>query len=381
MTTAGLLNIVLRRTISPQAGDVSSYFHLTLPRHALVMYSSQGSPMSWTGCLGLYGCDDGAVFSLSTIALAHQMSVQTVPVLVEGEKVHSFLISKFDYWSVLALKLHGVTGHPVNLLRLIHGHRDLDLARAVGSFSHRSPVRLDLSLLRTDPDIHSGISLSFKLGNGVVEVLKCSPSRTIKSVKNVLEEVGVPNATAYDFFVDGYRLPNNGRVGDVVEEYRKPIHLKLRHYPVFVHAPKSIIYKMNAHAQEALKVFKARVQMKTGLSQGDYYMLMAGMPITDSDSSPVFQTPLAVGTSVFLMSLQHSQTFFIVCDDWLVKLRLPFHPQPSEIKNILWKDRNIPEGSLASVGNFMQWYFAMRANTKGLTLEPITAEGQERQGR
>ena len=123
---------------------------------------------------------------------------------------------------------------------------------------------------------------------------------------------------------------------------------------------------MNVHAQEALKVFKARVQMKTCLSQTEYYMLMSGLPIMDDDSCQVFQTPLAIASSVFLMALQQNQTFLIVWDDWLMKLRLPFHPQASEIKNILWKDRNIPEGSLSSVGNFLQWYFAMRASHKGL---------------
>ena len=367
MTTAGLLNVVLRRTVSQQAGDVSRYYHLTLPRHALVMYSGDGAAMKWGGCLGLYGLDDGAVFSLSTVALAHQMSVQTIPVLTEAGSVHNFLVSKFDYWSVLALKVHGLLGHPVNLVRLFHGKRELDLATAVGPYSHRTPaVRLDTSLLRADDDVHSGVSLSFRLGNGVVEVIKCAPTRTVRSVKAVLEELGVPNATVYDFFVDGYRLPNKGRIADVVEEYKKPIDLKLRHYPVFVHAPKGVIYRMNVHAQEALKVFKARVEMKTGLSQTDYYMLMAGLPLTDDDSSQVFQTPLAIASSVFLMALQHSHTFLVVWDDWLVKLRLPFYPQASEIKNILWKDRNIPEGSLASVGNFLQWYFAMRASHTGL---------------
>ena len=148
MTTAGLLNAVLRRTISQQAGDVSRYFHLILPRHALVMYSGDGKPMKWGGCLGLYSLDDGAVFSLSTIALAHQMSIQTVPVLMDSGDIHNFLISKFDYWSVLALKVHGLLGYPVNLMRLFHGKHELDLARAVGPYSHKTPaVLLDMSLM------------------------------------------------------------------------------------------------------------------------------------------------------------------------------------------------------------------------------------------
>ncbi|XP_076450548.1 uncharacterized protein LOC143286725 [Babylonia areolata] len=367
MTTAGLLDTVLRRTISPQAGDVSTFFHLLLPRHALVMYTHTGTAMRWSSCLGLYGVQHGATFSLSTVALAHSMNLQSVPVVIAEGKVHNFRISKFDYCSVLALKLHGFLGYPVNLMRLFHGKQELDLARAAGTYSYRtSPVSLDLSLLRSDMDVYSGVLLTFRLGRDVEEELLLSPGRTVRSAKAMLEEVGVPNATAYDLEVDGVRLPEGGRIGHVVEEHRKPISLRLRHYPVYVHAPKNLIYKMNAHAQEALKVFKSRVGMKTGLSQTDYYMLMAGMPITDDDSTPVFQTPLSIGSSVFLMAVLQCQTFFLVWDDWLVKLRLPFHPQPYEIKQILLKDRNVPEGSLTSVANFLQWYFAMRATRKDL---------------
>ncbi|KAL8579174.1 hypothetical protein ACOMHN_010758 [Nucella lapillus] len=372
MTVDNLVDTVLRRTISPQAGHVAAFFHLNLPRHALVMYSENGTAMKWTACLGLYGAQNGATFSLSTIALADSMSLQTIPVVTPGDKVHNFRISQFDYWSVLALKLHGLLGYPVNLMRLFSGKHELELARATGDYSHRAArVHLDMSMLRSDMDVYGGVSLTFKLGSHVKEDLIISPARTVKSVKTMLAEVGVPNATAYDLFAGGVQLPDHQRVGDVIEEHRKPIRLKLRHYPVFVHAPKNVIYKMTAHAQEALKVFKSRVEMKTGLSHTDYYMLMAGLPVADDDSNPVFQSSLAIGSSVFLMALQHRHTIFVVWDDWLVKLRLPFHPQPTEIKEALLKDRNIPEGSLASVGNFLQWFFALRATKKDLLYDYI----------
>lgn len=367
MTTACLLKRVLRRTVTAKAQDAASYFHLALPRHTLVMYTDEGMAMKWSGCLGLYHVTEGCVLNLSTIALAHRMDLQTVPVLVHG-KVHNFRMSKLDYWSVLALKVHGLKGYPVNLVRLFHGQCELDQRRAAGHYTAKSPpVMVNTSLMRTDEDITNGVDFKFRLGGcGISEVITCSPARSVHSVKSLLEDLGVPNATAYDLYTDGYRLPSHGRIGEVVEEYRKPIDLKLRQYPVFVHGPKSVIYKMNARANEALSAFKSRVEMKTGLSQKEFYLLMAGLPIEDKDSTPVFQTHLTISCSIFLMPVPQKQTFLLLCGDWLVKLRLPFHPSPSEIKANLWKDRNIPEGCLASVGNFMQWYFVMRANHKGL---------------
>lgn len=370
MTTAGLVNRVLRRTITQQAGDASHFFHLFLPHHALVMYSPGGVSMKWTSCLGLYGVEDEAVFQLSTIALAYEMSLQKVPVLLDSGEIHNFLVSKFDYWSVLALKLHGMLGYPVNLIRLFHGKRELDLASAVGRYSHRTPaVRVDFSSMCLDADISHGIQLTFQLGNGICEVITCSPTRTVHSVKIMLEEIGIPNATFYDLFVDGYQLPNNGRIGKVMEEYRKPLDLKLQHYHIFVHSPNTVIYDMKVHANETVKVFRGRVDRKTGLASSDYYLLVAGLPLSENDSIPIFKTPLAIRSSVFLMNAHQQHTFFVTWDDWLVKLHLPFHPKPSEVKKALWNDNNIPDGGLASLGNFLQWFFTMREKNSHLPLD------------
>ena len=375
MTTAALLTIVLSRTVTRQVGDVITYYHQTLPRHALLFCDPDGTPMKWNTCLGFYRLDSSEddknipTISLSTIGLVHQMSLEKIPVVLDNKHGHinKFLASKYDYWTVVALKIHCVTLIPVNLIRLFLRGIEIEFSRIIGDFnsSKNGIVNLDYSLLKHDYDARYGVKFTFNLGSGVKESVTCAPSRTVKTLKSILENLGIPNATLYDLYVDGYRLPENKRIGDVVYEYRKAVDLKLRQYPVFVHAPKGVIYRILVHGREKLAMFKKRVEMKIGVSFRDYFLLLSGLPVIDADDSNVFETPLSIGCSVFLMPFVYSQTFLVLNGDWLVKLRFPFFPQPSEIKQILLKDQNINEGCLVSIGNFLQWYFTLHTKKTG----------------
>ena len=131
-------------------------------------------------------------------------------------------VSKFDRWSSVVLKLHGMTGYPVNLMRLIRGNNtSVDFSDTLGVIQpHAKAVKLDTSAIRADNDLMYGLTLKFKIAKGVNELLKVAPSRTIKSVKDTLERVGVPNASMIDLVYNGHRLPNNKRVVDVIEEYK-----------------------------------------------------------------------------------------------------------------------------------------------------------------
>ncbi|CAL1540887.1 unnamed protein product [Lymnaea stagnalis] len=357
-TGFGIIASILRRTVSQSVVDVVRLYELFLPKHTLVLYLGS-RVIDWDNCLGFYGVVDGNVLTMSTIGLAHDMAIQKVPVLLDTGRLHHILVSKFDRWSTVVLKLHGMTGYPVNLMKLLrHNSLPLDFTDAIGSVSSNAKaVTLDLSAMKMDDDLLYGIPLKFKIARGITELLKVAPSRTIKSVKDTLERVGVPNASMYDLVVDGYRLPNNKRVVDVIEEYKVPIELSLKQYPVFIHGHQNVIYKMLAYSKETLATFLMRVKMKTGLSFKDYLLLICGTVLNDDESLPVFDTRISVKSSIFLIPRKQYRSFFILHDDWLTKLRIPSYPKIKDIKDLLWKERNVPEGGLASIGSFLQWYF------------------------
>lgn len=350
---------VLRRTVSQSVVDVVRLYELFLPKHTLVLYL--GSRLvDWDNCLGLYGVEEGSVLRMTTIGLAHEMSLQEVPVnLMNKRKSYYVQVSKFDRWSAVVLKLHGMTGYPVNLMRLIRSNNtSVDFSDTVGIIQpHTKTVRLDISAIRADSDLMYGLTLKFKIAKGVNELLKVAPSRTIKSVKDTLERVGVPNASMIDLVYNGYRLPNNKRVVDVIEEYKTPIELSLRQYPVFIHGHNNIIYRMLAHTKETLATFLMRVTLKTGISFRDHLFLSCGMVLQEDEETPVFDTRITPKSSIFLIPRQKYKPFLILNGDWLTKLRIPTNASFELIKDILWKERDVPEGGLASIGNFLQWFF------------------------
>ncbi|GFO18122.1 polyubiquitin-c [Plakobranchus ocellatus] len=350
---------VLRRTVSQSVTDVVKLYELFLPKHTLVLYL--GSRLvDWDHCLGLYGVEEGSVLRMTTIGLAHEMSLQSVPVkLMDSGRSYHIQVSKFDRWSAVVLKLHGMTGYPVNLMRLIRrNNTSVDFSDTVGIIQPQTKaVRLDTSAIRADDDLVYGIPLKFKIAKGVNELLKVAPSRTIRSVKDTLERVGVPNASIIDLVYNGYRLPNNKRVVDVIDDYKTPIELSLRQYPVFIHGHNNVIYRMLAHSKETLATFLMRVAMKTGLSFQNHLLLSCGMVLQEDEETPVFDTRITPKSSIFLVPRQRYRPFLILHGDWLTKLRIPTNPSHEQIKDILWKERNVPEGGLASIGNFLQWYF------------------------
>ncbi|RUS77260.1 hypothetical protein EGW08_014974, partial [Elysia chlorotica] len=350
---------ILRRTVSQSVVDVVRLYELFLPKHTLVLYL--GSRLvDWDHCLGLYGVEEGSVLRMTTIGLAHEMSLQSVPVkLLDSGKSYYIQVSKFDRWSAVVLKLHGMTGYPVNLMRLIRSNNtSVDFSDTIGIVQpHAKAVKLDTSAVRADSDLMYGLTLKFKVAKGVNELLKVAPSRTIKSVKDTLERVGVPNASMIDLVYNGYRLPNNKRVVDVIEEYKTPIELSLRQYPVFIHGHNNIIYRMLAHSKETLATFLMRVTLKTGISFRDHLLLSCGMVLQEDEETPVFDTRITPKSSIFLIPRQRFRPFLILHGDWLTKLRIPSSPSNELIKDILWRERTVPEGGLASIGNFLQWYF------------------------
>uniref|UniRef100_A0A2C9LZS8 Ubiquitin-like domain-containing protein n=1 Tax=Biomphalaria glabrata TaxID=6526 RepID=A0A2C9LZS8_BIOGL len=367
-TGFGIIASILRRTVSQMIVDVVQLYELFLPKHSLVLYLGS-RVIDWDNCLGFYGIEDGSVLTMSTIGLANDMAIQPVPVTLDDGREKQIMVSKFDRWSVVALKLHGMTGYPVNLMQLIkHGSVKIDFSDTVGSTTISKPVKLDVSAMKVDDDLLYGIPLKFKIARGITELLKVAPSRTIKSVKETLERIGVPNASLFDLVIDGYKLPNNKRVVDVIEEYKVPIELSLKQYPVFIHGHQNVIYKMLAYSKETLATFLMRVNMKTGLSFDKYLILVCGTVLDDDENLPVFDTKISLKSSLFLIPRKQYRSFFVLHGDLLAKIRIPMYPKSQQIKDILWKERHVPEGGLASIGTFLQWYFGAH-NRDGSTAQ------------
>ena len=334
MTGMNIIWTILRRTVTRNTPDIMSLFDLYLPKHTLVLYHG-GTVINWSTCMGYYNIDDGDVLQLTTIGLFHKLQIQKIPVVETKDKVHMIKVSQFDRWSTVALKLHGLTGIAVNIIKLYSGDLPVDFSETIGYYSSKSAtVVMDVSLAKKDPDVMFGIPLTFRLGNGITEILKVSPNRKVKVVKEMLEQIGVPNATVHDMYVGDYRLSGSNKLVEYVEDFETKVDLKLRQYPVFVHSTQNVIYKMHVYAQESIGAFKKRIEMKTGLSMKNYELMIAGEDFDQDDQMNVFDSQLGIRSSIFMRPKLNYNVTFIVFDKMMVKLRIPLKPNMSELKKV-----------------------------------------------
>ncbi|XP_046560050.1 uncharacterized protein LOC124269082 [Haliotis rubra] len=373
MTGMNVIWTVLRRTVTKNTPDIMALFDLYLPKHTLVLYHKR-KVVNWSTCLGYYRVDDNDTLKLSTIGLYHKLSVQKMPITDDAGKVHTVKVSQFDRWSTVALKLHGIIGVSVNLIRIFRGGKEVDFSETLKKQTYRTPaITMDLSLSNADPDVLYGVSLKFKLGDDVTEILKVSSKRSVRSVKAILEQLGVPNASVYDMYLGDYKLSNRERIVTAVEDLRTHVNLKLTQYPVFIHTTQNVIYKMHAYAQETVAAFKKRVEMKSGLSLSNYKLTLAGEEFDEGDELAVFDTRIGIKSSLFLRPRLYCDVFFILYDNYLLKVKVPPKPKARDIKQLLWKEMALPSGALASVGTFLQWYYTGRSS-------PTFAHGGRRAG-
>ncbi|ESO83430.1 hypothetical protein LOTGIDRAFT_236593 [Lottia gigantea] len=359
MTSMNIIYMILRRTVSPNLKNVQALFELYLPKHQLALYNGK-SHMKWHDCLGNYGVLEGSILKLISLGIQNKLGLQNIPVTLDDGLTHVVTVSQYDCWAIVALKVHGISRIPINIIRLYKDGKEIDFSETVGfSFKRNIGPRISASALQAqiDPDTLYGIELTIDLGSGIQEVIRCSASRTIKKVKERLQDMGVPNATVYDLYSQDTKLPNSGKIVDVIDDPRIPLKLKLKRYPVYIHTPKTVIYKMFAHAHESLATFKVRIQMKTGLSVKHYQLMVAGRVITSSDDKSVFHSAIGIKMSVFLIPLEKIHTFIVLYNDWLVKIPIPYNPIYSQIKEALWGESQIPDGCMYSITNFLMWFF------------------------
>ncbi|XP_050409983.2 uncharacterized protein LOC126824701 [Patella vulgata] len=385
MTSTNIIYTALKRTVGPDIKNVMALFELYLPKHTLVVYHKK-NPLKWHECLGMYQIKDGSTLTLTTVGMFNKLALQTIPVTMDDGVTNTVSVSQFDCWSTVALKIHGITRLPMNLIRLYKSRKEIDFSETVGGMwnSGIGPhIMASISQAQIDPDTLYGLELNIILGTGISEYIRCAANRKIKTVKKRLQEMGVPNASVYDIYADGTKLPNDGKIADVMDDTRIPLSLKLKSYPIFIHSPKTIIYKMFAHAHESLATFKVRIQMKTGLSIKHYDLLISGELITAGDDTPVFDTNIAIKTSIFLIPKEKCNTFIVIANDWLIKLKIPTNPIYKQIKDILWKEAQIPDGSLYSITTFLLWFYQKtdkrkEQNSKSRKMyNPLAIEGPQ----
>ncbi|XP_045177246.1 uncharacterized protein LOC123537525 isoform X2 [Mercenaria mercenaria] len=362
-TGSDLIYRVFGRTFSKHGKEHVTMHELYVPIHVLVFQHNKRS-LNWNYCLGFYGVRNADTLVLNTVGRHSDMNVQTIMVVTELGESYEVRVSQFDRWSVVAFILHGHTDVPVDLIRLYRNESQLNFTASIGFVPKNTVIMMNIIMTNVDKDMMFGIPLKITIGNGIVENIKVSPTKTIKYVKERLEEIGIPNATLSELTTGQFKLPDHAKIKDVITNFDKMLYLKVERFPVFIHAPDGTIYRTMVDVNHTLKNLKQKIELKSGHAISSCRLLFAGQELTIADNNILYDSGFSTRNSIFVETAQMFETFFVTNGDLLIKLRVPARPTQDNIKRSIWGTRDIPEGSITCLQTFLFWFFAPRRNRK-----------------
>ncbi|KAH3877138.1 hypothetical protein DPMN_000994 [Dreissena polymorpha] len=362
-TGSDLIYRVFGRTFSRHGTQHVTVHELYVPIHVLVFQHNKRS-LHWDYCLGFYGIKNGDTLVLNTVGRHNNMNMQTMLVITElGENIE-ITVSQFDRWSVVAFIVHGHTDVPVDLIRLYKKEVQLDFTKVIGSQAKNTVIVMNITMTNVDKDMLFGIPLKIAIGHGIVENIKVLPSKKVKDVKERLEKIGVPNATAFELGFDNFKLPDNAILQDVITDFKKVLQMKVERYPIFLHSPDGIIYKTMVDVNQDMRQLQQKIELKSGHAISSCRLLMGGQQLHLPDNANLYESGISIRNSIFIESASMFETFFITTNNMLVKLRVPVKPTSDMIKRSVWTSRDLPEGSITCLQTFLFWFFAPRVNRK-----------------
>ena len=362
-TGSDLIYTVFGRTFSKYGPDQVLTHELYVPVNILILQNQKQS-IHWDYCLGHFGIKNGDTLELNTVGQKSQMNMQTLKVLSETGETFDVEVSQFDRWSVAAFILHGFTGVPVDLIRLYVDNIQVNFTSIIGEVSKRSSILMTVLVTNIDEDLMFGIPLQVGLGNGIIENIKISAVRKVRDLKQRLESMGIPNATLYELVIGESRLPNTAKLRDVVHDLNVPLSLKVEKFPIFIHAPDGVIYKTMIEVTDTFKHLKHKIEMKSGHAISNCRILISGQEYRPPDETNLYANGFSTRTSVFVVTSNFMETFFITRGHLLIKIRIPIKPKAEEIKKCIWNSKDIPEGSITCLQTFFFWFFSPRVTKK-----------------
>ncbi|XP_061166990.1 uncharacterized protein LOC133175865 [Saccostrea echinata] len=359
-TGTDVVHNVFSRTFSPSGPrEYNGVHEFFIPLHTLVL-SHKSRFVLWDYCLAGMAIKSGDRLSLTTVGHQNHMKSQAISVVTDNGQRYEVKASRYDRWSVVAFLMHGLTNVPVDFIKLYKDKELLNFMRMIGEVPKGTAIVMNVVMTHVDGDLMFGVPLRVSLGNGIIENVKISANKTVRSIKKKLEHFGVPNASQYQLLIGNKKLPNSNIIQNVVYDLKTPLALKLEEFAVFVHTPDGVIYKTYASVMQSIGQFKEKIQTKSGFDMRQSRLLIAGEELHEYDSAILYDAGVSVRTSIFVKTGSEYEVFHVLGSSFVTKVILPIKPLTSDIEKALKNRRDIPEGSVNCMLTFMYWFFVHR---------------------
>ncbi len=362
-----VIQMILRKSMRNE--DEASEFHTRIFMRDKLMYEglikleTANTVLKDNLCLGYYGISKGTNLRLTSTGEAQKDNSRMVQVLLEnGVTVHTNA-AKYDNWYIVALKLHGITGKPVDMMRLYANDYPVEFNCTVGTLKQNNDViHAKLATLRSPShsvgfrsNAGKSLCLEVKTINGVLETIHCSSKDSIHDLKLHLERVGVPEAKYCDVLYKKVKLPSNSKLMDYKLVNRTHMELKMGEFPVEVISATNTV-KLTAQSEAPMSELLASIEAKTGASPIKAAITFGGRNLYDCKDMIVQNSALYVNSTIHVESLQASRILHIVTGDDVVPL--PIQPNMDSLHfHQLTHLHHYPEVFLKSLNWFLKWRF------------------------
>ena len=378
-TVKEVIQMILRKTMRHE--DEASDFHARVFMRDKPMYEgiirleTTNTIMKENLCLGYYKVSKAAILRLTSTGEANKDNCRMVQVLLEnGVTVHTNA-AKYDNWHIVVLKLHGITGKPIDTMRLHVNDNLVDLNCTIGTLKQTNDITYaKLATHRTSPSMannaHSTangkLELEVKTVNGITENVQCSAKDTIHDVKLKLEKAGVPEARYCDVLYKKVKLPTNSKLMDYKLQDRTQMELKMGEFPVQVMWATNTV-KLTAQSEQPISDLLARIETKTGVSPIKAAITFAGRNLHGIEDIVIQDSALYVHSTIYVEPLQTSRVLHLVTVDDVVPI--PIRPNISSLNLHQLSYLHLhPEIFLKSLHWFIKWRFpSKRTNSNRLS--------------
>ena len=370
-TVKQVLQKILRKT-TRQEEEAKEFYTSIFMRDkpiydGLLRLETANTIMKGSLCLGYYKVRRGAILRLTSTGEATKDNCRMVQVLLEnGVTVHTNA-AKYDNWYIVVLKLHGITGKPVDTMRLHVNENIVELNCTVGTLKQTNDITYaKLATLRNSTSkanhehnsTNGKLQLEVKSVNGVTESIWCSPRDSIQDVKIKLEKIGVPEARYCDVLYKKVKLPPNSKLMDYKLQNRTQMELKMGEFPIQVMwATKTA--KLTAQSQQPISDLLGKIETKTGVSPIKAAITFAGRNLYDIEDMIIQDSALYVHSTIYVEPLQTSRVLHLVTVDKVVPI--PVRPKIDSLHLHQLTHLHLhPEIFLKSLHWFIKWRFPFR---------------------
>lgn len=370
-TAEDLLHKIFRKTLAKATyrEQISKFKPMY---QGLMHLEYENNVLDNTKCLNYYGIRSKS--NLQVHLLSERRGDQRKVVMIRDDQGQSTVVpcAGYDTWYIVALKLHGSSAIPIDVMQLLLNDRPVDLQCTVSIIkSEKEVINADLFLLPPPSSLLGKLTIHVTTATGNTEKLQCGPKETIKDVKRRLDNTGLHYAPYYDIFYKNVRLPGNTKLLEynLAASEHCSMELKMNDFPVCIRSGTNT-FKLMVHKEATVANLLRKIEDKIGCSPIKFGILHSGEDLYNYDSLMIQETYLHINSQLYVETVQRTQSLYLVNNS--TELALTSKSNLSDVVTQQLQESGVDVGAFYE---YYKWFLKWRYPSRSKTLHDLRMLG------